>query len=276
MDLNEFSTAVQSLSTLGDKGDEIDTLDYRSLGISEEDIPALIEIVRHTPEFWTEIVEEVEQPEVWTPMHAWRALGQFHATEAIPVLLDTLRLIDEEENDLIQEEFPETISAVGPAAIPAVADYLLNSSNGMWARLSAAEGLMRIGVKFPGTRVEIATIFMRVLEGYAQEDPTFNGFIISYLLDLKAADAAPLVEQAFVADKVDEAIMGDWEDYQVGVGLLDARLTPSRHMPSNLFASNNASHAHIRVEDKKTKSKRKQAEASRKKNRNAQKKKKKK
>jgi hypothetical protein len=35
------------------------------------------------------------------------------------------------------------------------------------------------------------------------------------------------MEQAFVADRVDLSIMGDWEDVQIDLGLLEERLTPS-------------------------------------------------
>lgn len=39
-----------------------------------------------------------------------------------------------------------------------------------------------------------------------------NGFIVGYLVDLEAVEAAPLMERAFAAGRVDVSIMGDWAE----------------------------------------------------------------
>jgi hypothetical protein len=64
------------------------------------------------------------------------------------------------------------------------------------------------------------------LEHFAEVDPILNGFIISFLTDLKAVEAAPVMERAFAADCVDISIQGDWEDTQIELGLLQERQTP--------------------------------------------------
>lgn len=46
------------------------------------------------------------------------------------------------------------------------------------------------------------------------------------LTDLKAVEAASIMEEAFAADTVDLSIQGDWEDTQIRLGLLHERLTP--------------------------------------------------
>ena len=56
---------------------------------------------------------------------------------------------------------------------------------------------------------------------------TLNAFLMSYLVDLKAVEAAPVMEKAFAADRVDISVQGDWEDVQIRLGLLDERLTPA-------------------------------------------------
>ena len=50
--------------------------------------------------------------------------------------------------------------------------------------------------------------------------------MISYLTDLKAVESVPLVEQAFQSGNVDISVMGDFEDFQIELGLLEERLTP--------------------------------------------------
>ena len=56
-----------------------------------------------------------------------------------------------------------------------------------------------------------------------------NTFILNALLDLTAVESAALIEQAFAANIVDESVVGDWEDMQIALGLLDERLTPQPH-----------------------------------------------
>ncbi|MBU0492223.1 MAG: hypothetical protein KKB13_10290, partial [Chloroflexi bacterium] len=64
------------------------------------------------------------------------------------------------------------------------------------------------------------------LEHAAGQDPTLNGLLIGSLIDLHAVEAAPAMERAFAADQVDVSILGDWEEAQILLGLLDARQTP--------------------------------------------------
>jgi hypothetical protein len=75
-------------------------------------------------------------------------------------------------------------------------------------------------------RVECIAALSAGLELFEQNDETVNSFIISYLADLNAAEAAPLVERAFQSERVDLSIMGDYEEFQIAVGLLKERLTP--------------------------------------------------
>lgn len=225
MDLRSLPLAVQNLATLGGDWNLDHWRDYQQVGIEPDHIPALIEIVQHTTDFWEDIIEGEQDPLEWTPMHAWRSLGQMKAQEAMPVLLDTLRLIDEEDSDLIQSEFPEVFRAIGPAAIPALRSYLLNSRHEIWARIATIDGLKSIALDNPETRAEITDILLKALTNYPSEEQTFNSFVASGLMDLKSVEAAPLVEKAFQDGKFDESILGDWEDFQVGVGLLERRLT---------------------------------------------------
>jgi hypothetical protein len=58
-----------------------------------------------------------------------------------------------------------------------------------------------------------------------------NSYLISSLINLRAVEAAPLMEEAFAANHVDISIVGDWEDVQIELGLLSGRLTtkPNYH-----------------------------------------------
>ncbi len=228
MDLRELPPAIQKIRVLGDPGVNKAWTDYQSIGIGPEHIETLIDIIRSTSEFWEETAGDENDPDIWLPVHAWRALGQMKSKEALPALLDLLRLIEEQDSDLVQEDLPGVFNAIGAAAIPPLTTYLLDQQHEMWARIAAADGLHKIAVNRAKSRAVITDTLIRALEDYPDQDPTFNGFMVSFLMDLKAVEAAPLVEQAFRAGQVDEAIIGDWEDYQIGIGLLDRRLTAPR------------------------------------------------
>jgi len=53
-------------------------------------------------------------------------------------------------------------------------------------------------------------------------------------MEFKVVEAAPLIERAFAAEKVDESVAGDWEDVQIEFSLLAHRTKPRK--PNPLFA----------------------------------------
>jgi hypothetical protein len=99
---------------------------------------------------------------------------------------------------------------------------------------------------------------------------TVNAFSLSCLAELKAVEAAPLAEEIFKSGRAELEVAGDYEDYQIRVGLLKRRLTPSKF--GNLtnpairqaFVDISAEKNRAREKDKKEKSKRKQAKKARK------------
>ncbi len=160
-----------------------------------------------------------ESLEVWAPLHAWRALGQLQATEAIEPLFEML----DEDDDWAHEELPKVYGMIGRAAIPTLARHLANTSDDLWSGITAAFSLERVAAGDPSARDECVEILSRQLERFTRNDPSLNGFLISYLIDLRAVEAAPLMERAFAAGRVDLSIQGDWEDAQVELGLKAAR-----------------------------------------------------
>jgi hypothetical protein len=95
--------------------------------------------------------------------------------------------------------------------------------------------------------------------------------MISDLLDLRQPSTYPLVEEAFEAGSVDESIIGDWEDFQVAVGLLQERLTKARYswldLPAEEDVEIQAEKAQAKKQAQKEKNKHKQEKKSRKQNR---------
>jgi hypothetical protein len=260
-----YSSPVSELLTFGDCRDFRGWPNYLDLGLTSEHVPELIEMATDKELNWA----DPESLEIWAPVHAWRALGQLRAVSAIEPLLDLFHELD--DIDWAYDELPRVYGMIGPEAIPALARYLDDASHGLWPRVTAAFSLERIAAGDLSARDECVTLLSRQLERFAENDPLLNGFLITYLLDLRAVEAAPLMERAFAADRVDISIQGDWEDVQVELGLKAARKTPRPPLFPMFDApeydeSQRAGNAG-KVPAKRKKAKRKQAKASRKKNR---------
>jgi len=161
---------------------------------------------------------------------AWRTLGQLRAQNTVEPLLRLFDWIDEVDDDWIGEELPEVYGMIGPTAIPALGKFLADSSHGLWARIGALSSLRHIAEQHPFARAECVTAIVHQLEHCAENDPTLNGALIADLLELKAVDAAPVMERAFAANCVDESVAGDWEDVQIELGLKKERTTPARSL----------------------------------------------
>ncbi|PSB24263.1 DUF1186 domain-containing protein [Stenomitos frigidus] len=215
MSLDTYSDPVAKLLTYGDCH-EMDLHDWHNypetVGLTANDIPELIRMATD-PAFWA---LESEQLEVWAPIHAWRSLGQLHAEAAIAPLT---QLFGEHDSDWITEEIPKVYAMLGPAAIPVLADYLTDASHETFARNTAVDCLLSIAQSHPESRDACIAPMLQQLESFAENDITLNTILIGDLLDLKAVEAAPLMEPVFAAEQVDEFMVGSWAGVQVELGL---------------------------------------------------------
>jgi hypothetical protein len=217
-----YSPPVSRLLTLGEEPILArQWTDYAAeLGVGPEHVPELIRMATDPALNWA----DGDTAEVWAPLHAWRALGQLRAESAVEPLASVMDELA--ESDWLLEEFPTVFGLIGRPALPTLAAYLLDPSHDLWARVAAADGLKAIAEGDPSARSDAVNALAAVLRHPDENDVTLNGFLISCLVDLRAVGAAPLIERAFEAEAVDLSIQGDWEDVQVELGLLEARVTP--------------------------------------------------
>jgi hypothetical protein len=282
MSERNYSDPVKKLLQLGmPEGDEWP--DYLAMGVTPEHIPELIELVGDEALRWEdEGEEEVEEEDLlqgWAQIHAWRALGQLKAEQAIPTLIGILHQADDFMDDWTGEELMGVFTLIGPAAIQPLAAYLLDTGNKPYARGIACEALKEMAIAHPETGEDCVAGLAAALQLYKRNDETLNGFIIYDLVDLKAVEHLGLIEEAFQADRVDVRVNGDFEDVQIELGLLKERKTPLRVNPSldgwlsleekELIRSEPS---RSREEEKKAKAKRKQEKQSRRANRKRKKK----
>jgi len=214
---------LDRLLTYGDCRQIRDNPDYVSeLGLTQAHIPDLIRMSTDEGLLWA----ASDSVEVWAPVHAWRSLGQLRAEEAIDPLISLLP--NREDDEWITEELPDTFGMIGAAAIPALTAYMANQSNEMYSRITAVTALEKIGTQHSDARDVCITAIAQELEKFAQNDPEFNGFLVCSLIELKAVEAAPVIERAYNAQRV-AYIGGDWEEVQVNLGLKTRDEVPHRY-----------------------------------------------
>lgn len=234
----DYAPPVDRLLTYGkpEPADWNDWPNYLELDFTSAHIPDLLRMVTDT-----ELLEiDEEQPEGWSPIHAMRVLGQLRDLSALePLLSKTEAMLDYKTGigEWAIEELPDVFGLLGPAAIPMLTAYLADVSHDEYARACCASGLEKIAILHPEAKSECVEILSHQLEVSAEDDYEVNAFIIGHLAQLKAAEALPIIEQAFVAGKVDEGIVG-WEDVQVEFGLKEREPRAIEPFFKNLLLGN--------------------------------------
>lgn len=282
----ELTPNVARLLTLGNPNDHQSEAIESSM--QSEDIPSLINLLEDHELRWE---SPEDSPYFCAAIYAWRALGHLKAEAAIPALIGLLPDIDDEYDEWAQEELPEVFENIGPVCIPALLEFLKTPpvDGNVWGAGTAIEALQKIALRYPETRPTCIATLTALLEGYAEGDELYNSLIVMAASELKAFEMVPLIERAYAADRVDEGLLGDWEDFQVKVGLLEERVTPKRKFGWGLGSSDSEGEdlgdedpdnafynpadwvpeprKQVKVAEKKAKNKRKQEKKSRKKNR---------
>ena len=220
----EYPQPVAKLLTIGSLDGEWPNY-VAQYNLTAEHIPALIRMAVD-PSCMTADEDEIDDFGYYAHIHAWRALGQLRAVEAVAPLIPLFHYVDEYGDDWAAEDLPEAFALIGAPAIPALGAFLLDPQPKEWAKCAACEALELIVQADPAAVPECTEVSTAALANYKQNDPIVNASIIAVLSVLRQPSTYALVEEAFGAEQVELATMGDWEDFQVEVGLLKKRITP--------------------------------------------------
>jgi len=198
-----------------------------ALELTAADVPVLLTVARE----WADSMDWPDDEDYvagYAPIHAWRSLAHLRATEAIDLLLGMMDPLDEVEDDWYLEEFPHAFAWIGPASLQALGKYLADAGHLTYPRATAASGLSGLAKRHPETRQEAVRALCQTLSRFQETDHAVNGFIISELLDLKATEAAELIERAYAADCVDISILGNWHAVREELGVPGLGLVPEK------------------------------------------------
>jgi hypothetical protein len=194
--------------------------DYRTLGLEDRHVPALIRMATDPALH----AAEERDPAGWAPVHAWRALAQLGAPAAAEPLLKLLS--ERMESDWVYDEVPLVLGLIGPSALHAATLLLFDEGGEDPLRIAAAGVITRVGLEHPDRADEAGAVLAKQLEDWRHQSRWLNANLIAGLAQLGGTEAAPLMEAAFAAGSVDLDVYGDWEDVQIDLGLLTERTTP--------------------------------------------------
>ena len=192
---------------------------YSSIGATEEDIPELINLATNLELFESEL-----ETECWIPMHAWRILGELCAKDSIKPLIE--RFDHYYECDWAYDELPRIIAGIGGVDfLGKISNHLLDKSRDDYSRLMAAETIKEIAKNHPDKEDMCLDVIVNCLGESNAELDSFNGLLISILVDLRAVSRIDDIRRAFNNDMVDISLNGDIEDIEIRLGLRKSRET---------------------------------------------------
>jgi hypothetical protein len=219
----EYADPVSRLLTAGDAAifDLVEWPNYpEKYALGSEHIPALIRMACDMALH----MGDADGTEIWAPVHAWRALAQMRAEEAIQPLLEFTRV--DLDDDAVAQEFATVFGMIGPAVIAPIGGFLEDRSIGWLSASLVTDGLKEVVRRYPECRDECVATLTGFLAHASDNDPVANGGAISTLIDLAAVEAIETIRDAFRMDAVDISIAGDLEDVEIDLGLRQRRVTP--------------------------------------------------
>ncbi|MEA5571846.1 hypothetical protein [Calothrix sp. UHCC 0171] len=214
MNLTSYQPPVDKLLTLGLNLANQQHDYIAELGLGSQHIPDLIRMGVDN----ALLNAEPSSLEAWAAVHAWRALGQLRAEDAIAPLMQLFHEL--EDSDAVSEELPKVFSDIGAVVISQLAAYLADDSHKLLSRVNAINSLEEIAKHDENARNHCIVVLTQQLQKYQQNSPELNGFIIAALINLQGKISAPVVKLVFESQQVAEDIVGGtWADVQEYLGI---------------------------------------------------------
>ncbi|MFP4356207.1 MAG: DUF1186 domain-containing protein [Phycisphaerae bacterium] len=227
---SENATLRSQLEKFGDPretwGWETGEVDYiAQLAATAADVPELVTVASQ----WADPIDWPDEKSYvagYAPIHAWRCLAQLRAEQAIHPLLNLMDQLDEGGDDWYLSEFPHVFAWIGRATLEPLRDFLANDEHEVFARVASAHALKELAERHPEMRDDVLKGLCDTLSQFQDTNETVNAFIISYLLDMQAVEAAELIERAHAANCVDISVNGNWNTVRRELGIDGLGLVP--------------------------------------------------
>lgn len=234
--------------------------------LTVEHIPALVQLATDR-DLWL----DWHEPESIGTSLALMALAELGAIDHVPAILDFICELDRDylAGDWVTEEMGDFLASFGPKVAPILTAELPRRDRTIWMLSETARALRLVAEQTPSLRNEAIEAISNELARRDDSDPELNGLLLVHLMDLKATEAAPVIEQAFSEGLVDKFACGDWPEVRYQLGLGPKPPTRRRNVlwspPAPEYPPDKMANPKVRAEQRK--SKRKAAKRARKRNR---------
>lgn len=159
----------------------------------------------------------------YTPTHALHLLGELHAEQSLPKILEIFRqdadFLEFWFSDALNDEMWEVIYKCGQNSLDLIETFLKDQSVWIYSRSAVSEGLKQIALHHQDKREIVIKIYKRVIKaikpyvkykGKPQEDNTKDiiGFYVCDLLDLAEPKLNKYLVNLFEEGVVETQIVG--------------------------------------------------------------------
>ncbi|MEI6707315.1 MAG: DUF1186 domain-containing protein [Methylococcales bacterium] len=197
---------------------------YLTLGFTEEDVPALLQLALDEELYWQDDDKEDEEADLAyaaAPYHAWRILGLLKAEASVLPLLERIG-----DDDWSGEDACTILGLIGEKAIEPIKQQLSDSITDAFKKSILVTAFGKIIANNPDYREQGVAFLTEYLAKITDENSYLAGFVVSELIDLNAKESIETIRAAFQRGCVDISMAGDIEDVEIEMGFRQHRATP--------------------------------------------------
>ncbi len=161
---------------------------------------------------------EDDDPALWSPIHALRVLCILGPIEAAKPLLACLGW----DEDWVVDALTELYTAIGPASVPVLRDYLFDPSHDARGRSTASNALMAIAQEHESAHSDIVALLTGFLDrpeaDASADEEEITTSVIYDLSELGDPTAYDAIRRAYAEDRVSPHIIG-LDDVEIDFGM---------------------------------------------------------
>lgn len=181
-------------------------IEYSNFELTQEKAEQLEKIIELN--LMGEFEDEEAGNNFWAPVHAWRILATKNYVHTIPLLIE--RLVIVLDDDFAQIDIPKALVKFGSSAIdPIISEFKKNTiqPNEVFNFAALLEVLKEIAEKNPLEQNKIVDFLIEELSDFDSKSPVLNAFLVITLVELNDIRAKNIIIKAFEYQYIDEDVV---------------------------------------------------------------------
>lgn len=200
---------------------ELPLIDYKTqFQLTIDDLPILAVMIGSDKLYFHK-----DENKFFVTLHSACAISDLGVQGSEVLLINQVYRHDMHDNGWISELYPFYLAKFGQSGLNSL-QLALDDSKKPFVKAVFAETLEIIAKQQPDNRQQAIEMLVKQLQNFAQNDTTYNSFVIYYLTNLKQIEQLPLIKQVFDANKADLLHQGDYEEIEMELGVRQERSTP--------------------------------------------------